>query len=79
MRQCVIIGMVLRERISYKNRGTDRGIAVVFWDDPEDMDHNRNAKVDAILEEMSHLFLTAPKTGFYEVSSEIEKSVPVAG
>lgn len=58
--------------------GTDRGIAVVFWDDPEDMDNNRNAKVDEILEEMSHLFLSPPKTGFYEVSSEIEKGVPVA-
>lgn len=57
--------------------GTDRGIAVIFWDNMEDMENNRNEAVDRILEQMSHLFVHAPETGFYEVSSEIGKHAPV--
>ncbi|MDY7015467.1 MAG: antibiotic biosynthesis monooxygenase [Cyanobacteriota bacterium] len=51
--------------------GTDKGIAVIFWENIGDMDENHNAACDAILEEMSHLFLKAPQTSFYEVCSEI--------
>lgn len=60
-----------------QEQGTDRGIAVIFWDNPDDMDNNRNEAVDRILEEMSHLFLETPETAFYEVSSEIGKPSPV--
>jgi heme-degrading monooxygenase HmoA len=51
--------------------GTDKGIAVIFWENIGDMDENHNEVCDAILQEMSHLFLKAPKTSFYEVCSEI--------
>ncbi|MBP0000683.1 MAG: antibiotic biosynthesis monooxygenase [Cyanobacteria bacterium SID2] len=56
---------------------TDRGIAVIFWDTPEDMDANRNETVEEILAQMSHLFAKPPETAFYEVSSEIHKPVAV--
>jgi len=52
--------------------GTDKGIAVIFWENIEDMDANHNEVCDAILSQMSHLFVKAPKTSFYEVCSEIE-------
>ncbi|WP_026097519.1 hypothetical protein [Baaleninema simplex] len=57
--------------------GTDRGIAVIFWDNQEDMEANHNETLEAILNEMSHLFAKAPETAFYEVSSEIQKHEPV--
>ncbi len=52
--------------------GTDKGIAVIFWEGIEDMGANQNEAYEAILKEMSHLFTKAPMTSFYEVSSEIE-------
>lgn len=52
--------------------GTDKGIAVIFWNNIEDMDANKNELCDAILAQMSHLFVTPPQTTFYEVCSEIE-------
>ncbi|WP_017302829.1 hypothetical protein [Spirulina subsalsa] len=54
--------------------GTDKGIAIIFWDNIDDMDANRNAACEAILKEMAHLFIAPPVTKFYEVCSEIEAS-----
>jgi hypothetical protein len=54
--------------------GTDKGIAVLLWDGIEDMDANKNAECEEILKQMSHLFVKAPKTQFYEVCSEIHSS-----
>ena len=51
---------------------TDKGIAIIFWENLEDMDANNNEICDAILQKMSHLFSKPPTTSFYEVSSEIE-------
>ncbi len=50
---------------------TDKGIAIVFWDNRDDMDANHNAVEEAILREMNHLFVTPPETKFYDVCSEI--------
>ncbi|MDB9313797.1 antibiotic biosynthesis monooxygenase [Spirulina sp. CS-785/01] len=51
--------------------GTDKGIAIIFWDNIEDMEANRNSLHEALLAEMSHLFDSAPHSSFYEVRSEI--------
>ncbi|MEQ8468964.1 antibiotic biosynthesis monooxygenase [Coleofasciculus sp. E1-EBD-02] len=58
--------------------GTDKGIAVIFWDHIEDMDENQNEAYQQILEKMSHLFVKPPTTTFYEVSSQIPPSVKTA-
>lgn len=50
---------------------SDRGIAVIFWDEIDDMDANRNATCETILQKMGHLFVTPPETKFYEVCSRI--------
>ncbi len=54
--------------------GTDRGIAIIFWESLEDMEANQNEAYKAILSQMSHLFTKAPTTSFYEVCSEIQDS-----
>jgi heme-degrading monooxygenase HmoA len=51
--------------------GTDKGIAIIFWESPEDMQANQNEAYQAILSQMSHLFAKAPTASFYEVSSII--------
>lgn len=56
---------------------TDKGIAVIFWDNIRDMDANKNEICDGILAQMSHLFAKAPKTSFYEVATEISEKEAV--
>jgi heme-degrading monooxygenase HmoA len=51
--------------------GTDEGIAVIMWDKIDDMQDNQSEAYEAILKQMSHLFVVPPKTSFYEVCSEI--------
>jgi heme-degrading monooxygenase HmoA len=51
--------------------GTDEGIAVIVWDNIEDMEANQNSVNQAIMKEMSSLFVKSPVTNFYEVCSEI--------
>jgi quinol monooxygenase YgiN len=51
--------------------GTDRGIAIILWENIEDMEDNQNEAYKAILNQMSPLFSKAPTTSFYEVCSEI--------
>lgn len=51
--------------------GTDEGIAVILWDKIDDMEDNQTEAYEAILHEMSPLFITKPNTSFYEVCSEI--------
>lgn len=50
---------------------SDKGIAVIFWDEIDAMDSNHNETYEAILNEISHLFAKPPMTGFYDVCSEI--------
>ncbi|EGJ29314.1 MULTISPECIES: antibiotic biosynthesis monooxygenase [Moorena] len=52
--------------------GTDRGIAVIFWESIADMEDHQSEAYEAILNQMSHLFTKAPTTSFYEVCSEIQ-------
>ena len=52
--------------------GTDEGIAIIMWSEIDDMQDNQTEAYKAILQEMSHLFTTAPNTSFYEVCSEID-------
>jgi heme-degrading monooxygenase HmoA len=51
--------------------GTDEGIAIILWDNPEDMEANRNEVHEALIKEMGHLFAAPPETSFYEVCSEV--------
>ena len=52
--------------------GTDKGIAVIFWEDIEDMNAHQTEDHQEILKQMAQLFATSPKTGFYEVRSLIK-------
>lgn len=52
--------------------GTDEGIAVIIWDTIEDMESHRTEYYQAILEQMNPLFISPPKTDYYEVCSEIK-------
>lgn len=58
--------------------GTDKGIAVIFWDQLEDMDSHQNEAYQKILDKMSNLFLKTPTTTFYQVSSQIPPAVKTA-
>ena len=51
--------------------GTDEGIAIITWENIDDMQDNQTEAYQAILQEMSHLFTAMPDTSFYEVCSEI--------
>ena len=52
--------------------GTDEGIAIIMWEKIDDMEANQNEAYQAILKQMSPLFVKAPTTAFYEVCSEVE-------
>lgn len=51
--------------------GTDKGIAVIFWENIDDMEAHQDEAYQAILHQMSPLFAKPPTTSFYEVCSEI--------
>jgi heme-degrading monooxygenase HmoA len=52
--------------------GTDKGIAIIFWESIEDMDANKNETYEVVLGQMAHLFARPPQTMFYEVCAEVE-------
>ncbi|MGB7442507.1 MAG: antibiotic biosynthesis monooxygenase [Coleofasciculaceae cyanobacterium] len=52
--------------------GTDKGIAIIFWEGIEDMAENQSEAYQAIVHKISHLLVHPPTTSFYEVSSEIQ-------
>lgn len=56
---------------------TDQGIAIIIWDQLEDMDENRTEAHEKILQEMNSLFSTPPETNYYEICTEIKPKVPV--
>jgi quinol monooxygenase YgiN len=56
--------------------GTDRGIAVIFWEDPGDMEDNRTRAYDAIMAQMAPLFAYPPETNVYEVVEDIPSHPP---
>jgi heme-degrading monooxygenase HmoA len=51
--------------------GTDKGIAVIFWEHMEDMAANHSESYDNILKEMMHLFAKVPTTYYHEVVFEV--------
>jgi heme-degrading monooxygenase HmoA len=57
--------------------GTDKGIAVIFWETVEDMTSNHSEDYQKILKEMTPLFAQLPNTDIYEVVSEIHPKVVV--
>lgn len=52
--------------------GTDRGIAVIFWQSAADMESNRSAAHETILKKMAPLFVCQPQTTFCEVVCNIQ-------
>ncbi len=54
-----------------REKGSDRGISVIFWDDEEKMAANQSAAQEAILKKMAPLFSAKPVVDSYEVVSEI--------
>jgi quinol monooxygenase YgiN len=58
--------------------GSDRGIAIILWENPADMDAHKDAVYSEVLKQISHLFAAPPKTGFYEVCSEIMPALGLA-
>lgn len=51
---------------------SDKGMAMILWDNIEDMEKNQTEAGKKILAEMNQLFATPPETDFYEVCSEIQ-------
>jgi len=52
--------------------GTDRGISIIFWDSPADMEANRSKEHEAILKKMKPLFAKPPEVTFYEVVCDVQ-------
>jgi heme-degrading monooxygenase HmoA len=52
--------------------GTDRGIAIIFWESAADMEANRNEANETILRKMAPLFASHPITAFCEVVCDIQ-------
>lgn len=56
----------------FQKPGTDEGIAVIMWENLEDMEANQNEAYENIMKEMTPLFAKPPETNFYELCSKIE-------
>lgn len=53
--------------------GTERGIAVILWDNEENMKANEGTDIHkAVLKKMMPLFADTPRTMYYEVVTEIQ-------
>lgn len=52
--------------------GTDRGIAIIFWENAADMEANRTEAHETLLKQMAPLFATHPTTTFCEVVCDIQ-------
>lgn len=55
----------------FQEPGTDRGIAVILWDNVGNMEAHHTPTYDKIVRELSGLFAAPPEIKFYEVCSEI--------
>ena len=51
--------------------GSDRGIAIILWDNIGEMDECHDDAYQAALQEISSLFASPPQIKVYEVCSEI--------
>jgi heme-degrading monooxygenase HmoA len=54
-----------------REKDTDRGISIIFWDSEETMHANETEPYQAILKKMDPLFDGKPSINSYEVVSEI--------
>jgi heme-degrading monooxygenase HmoA len=52
--------------------GTDRGIAIIFWESAADMEANHSEAHETIMKQMAPLFATHPNTSFCEVVCDIQ-------
>lgn len=52
--------------------GTDRGIAIIFWESAADMEANRTEAHENLMKQMAPLFATHPTTAFCEVVCNIQ-------
>lgn len=52
--------------------GTDRGIAIIFWESAADMEANRTEAHETLMKRMAPLFATQPTTAFCEVVCNIQ-------
>lgn len=52
--------------------GTDRGIAIIFWESAADMEANRTEAHETIMKQMTPLFASHPQTSFCEVVCDIQ-------
>lgn len=55
----------------FQEPGTDKGIAVILWDNVDNMEAHHNPAYQSIVRELSALFVAPPDVKFYEVCSEI--------
>jgi quinol monooxygenase YgiN len=51
--------------------GTDRGIAIILWDEISAMEANQSEVYQEAIHKISSLFVSPPEIKFYEVCSEI--------
>ncbi|MEO0540079.1 MAG: antibiotic biosynthesis monooxygenase [Cyanobacteria bacterium P01_A01_bin.105] len=51
--------------------GSDKGIALILWDNISDMGKNHDETYQRAINEISELFVKPPEIKFYEVCSEI--------
>lgn len=59
--------------------GTDRGIAIVFWESAADMEANHSATHEQLMKQMMPLFASHPHTSLCEVVCDIQPNdLPVA-
>lgn len=56
--------------------GTDKGIAIIFWNSVEAMQANQTDAHQAIVKQLSPLFATNPNTNVYEVVSSVQPIEP---
>jgi heme-degrading monooxygenase HmoA len=54
-----------------QEKGTEKGISIIFWDSTDSMNANHGEKHKLILKKMMSLFETTPTDTYYEVVSEI--------
>ncbi|HEY9701669.1 MAG TPA: antibiotic biosynthesis monooxygenase [Allocoleopsis sp.] len=52
--------------------GTDKGIAIIFWDSVENMAEHENEAYKAILKEINPLFANPPVTGVYDLVNQTQ-------
>jgi heme-degrading monooxygenase HmoA len=57
--------------------GTDRGIAIIFWESAADMEANRSEAHETLMKKMAPLFVEQPKTSFCEVVCDIQAETRV--